>query len=492
MTGPTIQDDIMTILMRWRVHKFVVTADIARMYRQIKMHHEDAEYQRIVWRENEDEPIKDYKLTTVTFGMTSAPFSAVKTIHKLAEDESDKFPIASAAAKRDFYVDDFFSGTETIEETINLRREITEMMMKGGFQIRKWIANDERILQGVPVEERGVENIMAVDNSSTVKTLGLQWNPKTDYFTYKTAMIAESDIRPTKREFLSTTAKIYDPIGWLAPTIILIKILYQRLWVHQIEWDEQIPEEVNQIYQKYRIEFPLLEKASIPRWINTNKSKRLELHGFCDASNNAYAAVIYTKTIDDNGNIGVSLLTSKTRVAPIQKITIPKLELSAAVLLIRLINRAKKALNRNDMKCFAWSDSTITLAWIRNNSNKLPTFVANRVSEIKAEKLTWRHVPTHVNAADCASRGLTPSELLKHELWWKGPPFLYHDKESWPEDVTCTIEEAEKNEIQTFSTFTETDKKEPHHDGSWPLKKYSSFSKLHTNCTRCTKGNIRR
>lgn len=169
-----------------------------------------------------------------------------------------------------FYVDDFFSGCDSIENAIQLREEITGMMQRGGFQIRKWIANNEKILDGFPVEDRGIQNMLKVDINGTVKTLGLQWNPKTDSFSYKTAIVAESDQRPTKREFLSTTAKIYDPIGWLAPTIVLINILYQKLWVHQIEWDEQIPEEVNQIYQKYRIEFLLLEKASIPRWIKKN------------------------------------------------------------------------------------------------------------------------------------------------------------------------------------------------------------------------------
>lgn len=141
MTGPTIQDDIMTILLRWRTHKYVINGDIARMYRQIRMNKTDAEYQRIVWRENENKPIREYKLTTVTFGTTSAPYLAIRTIHQLAEDERQKFPKASIAAKKDFYVDDFFSGTNTIEETIELRQQVTDMMASAGFQIRKWITN---------------------------------------------------------------------------------------------------------------------------------------------------------------------------------------------------------------------------------------------------------------------------------------------------------------------------------------------------------------
>lgn len=210
MTGPTIQDDIVTILTRWRNFKFVITGDIARMYRQIKMDNQDAEYQRIVWRENEDEPIRDYKLTTVTFGTTSAPFSTIKTVKRLADDEKHNFPEASVAAKRDFYVDDFYSGADTIEMACKLREQTTDMLAKGGFQLRKLVANNEDILIGVPECDREFKQHFEFDSGETVKTLGLRWNPISDNFSYKTAEIATSNEIPTKRQFLSTTAKIYD------------------------------------------------------------------------------------------------------------------------------------------------------------------------------------------------------------------------------------------------------------------------------------------
>lgn len=198
---------------------------------------------------------------------------------------------------------------------------------------------------------------------NTVKTLGLRWNPVTDSFPYKTADMATSTHTPTKREFLSTTAKIYDPIGFLGATILLIKILYQKLWINNIGWDEKIPEDINKVYQQYRIVFPLLEKIRIPRWIHTSKSNtKAQLHGFCDASTDAYAAVIYLRIIDADGTIHVSLIASKTRVVPIkQRTTIPKLELNAAVLLTKLFKKVKHTMN-GDYRCIAWSDST--LSWI--------------------------------------------------------------------------------------------------------------------------------
>lgn len=479
MTGATIQDDIMTILCRWRAHKFVINGDIARMYRQIRMNESDAEYQRIVWREDETEPIRDYKLTTVTFGTTSAPYWAIKTIQRNADDERDNFPVAAEAAKKDFYVDDFYAGADTQQEAIELRTQITDMLHTGGFQIRKWISNDEAILQGIPEEEREIKNHVEFGSDNTVKTLGLRWNPTSDTFSYKTANIATSENVPTKREFLSTTAKIYDPVGWLGPTIILIKILYQKLWINKVQWDEKIPEEVNRVYQQYRREFPLLEQIRVPRWINITSSTRdAQLHGFCDASTDAYAAAVYLRIIRDNGDICVFLLASKTRVVPIkQRTTIPKLELNAAVLLTNLFRKIKHTM-KEDYSCIAWSDSTITLSWIKATDKKLPSYVATRVHDIQAAGLQWRYIPTDINPADCASRGLTPSELLQHELWWKGPQFLYLSEEHWPENLVPTIPE-ETAEAHVFSITTDDS------NGVLPLRDYSSFSRLQRVTAYC-------
>lgn len=479
LTGPTIQGDIMTILCRWRTYKFVINADIARMYRQIRMNDNDAEYQRIVWREDESEPIRDYKLTTVTFGTTSAPYWAIKTIQRNADDEKEHFPIAAAAAKKDFYVDDFYAGADTQEKAVELRTQITDMLNTGGFQTRKWISNDETILQGIPEEEREIKNHVEFGSDNTVKTLGLRWNPTSDTFSYKTANIATSENVPTKREFLSTTAKIYDPVGWLGPTIILIKILYQKLWINKIQWDEKIPEEVNRVYQQYRREFPLLEQIRVPRWIKiTSSTIDAQLHGFCDASTDAYAAAIYLRIIDAIGNISVSLLASKTRVVPIkQRTTIPKLELNAAVLLTNLFRKIKHTM-QGDYRCIAWSDSTITLSWIKATDKKLPSYVSTRVHDIQAAGLQWRYIPTDINPADCASRGLTPSELLQHELWWQGPQFLYQSEEHWPENLVPTAPE-ETPETHVFSITTDGP------NDVLPLQNYSSFSRLQRVVAYC-------
>lgn len=130
-------------------------------------------------------------------------------------------------------------------------------------------------------------------------------------------------------------------------------------------------------------------------------------------------------------------------------------------------------------RCIAWSDSTIALSWIRNTTTKLPAFVSNRVQQIQAKNLEWRYVPTDVNPADCASRGLTPSQLLEHTLWWKGPDFLLKPESEWPQNlVPTTSTDQGVKEVHVFSIFTENDK-------IWPLEKFSSFSKLQRVVAYC-------
>lgn len=475
MTGPTIQNDIVSILLRWRLYKYVITGDIARMYRQFKVHPYDTEFQRMVWRENENEPIMDYKLTTVTFGMTSAPFAATRTLHQLAKDEGPNFPKAAIRVGKEYYVDNLFSGDDTINETRELRTQMTNLLDKGGLNIREWMANEEEILMGISEQDRGIKEVIDLSEDNSVKTLGLQWIPGADNFVYRTQAITEFDEIPTKRQFLSITSKIYDPIGWLAPSTILIKILFQQLWIGGVKWDEKIPEKINRDFQQYRNEFGSLAELRIPRWLHSYKGDKIELHGFCDASTDAYAAVIYTRVVDKDDRVHVHLLTSKTRVAPIKSLTIPKLELCAATLLSKLFQKTRSVFETNDVQCYAWSDSTITLAWICNNSTKLPAFVEHRVKEIQKSKLDWRYVPTNLNPADCASRGLTPSQLIAHGLWWHGPEFLLENSKKWPENKAAikTID------VHVLSTSESTS------NDLWPLKKYSTFTKLQRVVAYC-------
>ena len=161
----------------------------------------------------------------------------------------------------------------------------------------------------------------------------------------------------------------------------------------------------------------------------------IQLHGFCDASEKAYGACIYLRSTDQRGIHQSALICSKSRVAPLKVATIPRLELCAANLLVKLYVITIKALPFQVHKTHFWSDSTIVLNWIDTPSYTLKTFVVNRVVEIQAttQAQNWHHVPTEDNPADLISRGQVPQDFLKNRLWTHGPQWLSQDSDTWPQ-----------------------------------------------------------
>ena len=181
-----------------------------------------------------------------------------------------------------------------------------------------------------------------------------------------------------------------------------------------------------------------LNSLKIPRHVLCKNAVSTELHGFSDASQGAYGACIYIRTVDQYRNVQVHLLSSKTRVSPLKSISIPRLELCAGLLLAQLFEKIRNSLTIQFDKYFLWSDSTVTLAWIRASPHNLQVFVGNRVAEI--QRLThvssWRYVPTDSNPADILSRGTSATVCKNSNLWFHGPPWLSKSSEYWPLDIS--------------------------------------------------------
>lgn len=305
-----------------------------------------------------------------------------------------------------------------------------------------------------------------------MKTLGIQWNPVTDTFAFKIDFPVGS-AQPTKRQFLSDAARLYDPLGWLAPSVILVKIMFQRCWELKLDWDDRLPPPLVDDWPQLCRSFEQLREMRIDRWVHTVSTSAVELHGFCDSSIHAYAAAVYLRTITTDGATRITLLCAKTKVAPLKTISLPRLELSGALLLCRLMQNVQTSMQFEQHSTVCWTDSTIVLAWIRGNPARRSVFVANRVAEIQRSYPIdhWRHVPTDYNPADCASRGVLPEQLAAHDLWWSGPPWLSQPPKCWPTQSTVddTTEEMRAKAV-TLKT---------HLDVSWTLKdKYSSLSQL--------------
>ncbi|GFS90224.1 integrase catalytic domain-containing protein [Trichonephila clavipes] len=298
--------------------------------------------QRILWRENMDEPIKTFELSTVTYGTTSAPFLATRTLKQLALDEAGNFPLGSSVVMSDMYIDDVLTGAETLLEAKELKNQLINIFAKGG------------------------------------------------------------------------------------PVVAKAKIFLQKLWMLKIDWTDLLPDTINREWRQFVESLQVVNDININRCIVVEQPEVIELHGFSDASQSAYGAVVYCKSITSDGKMLVHLIASKSRVAPTKQTTIPRLELCAAVLLAKLVHRVKQALKLNVTNTFLWSDSMIVLSWIRKESYQLKTFVANRIATIQemTSSEQWRYVATEDNPADFVSRGMDSLKLKTCELWWNGPKFL--------------------------------------------------------------------
>ena len=429
LTGPKLQEDLFDILLRFRSHQYVLTGDIEKMYRQIPIRPEDRKYQQILWRNSNGE-IDAYQLNTVTFGLSAAPYLALRCLKQLADDEGHQFPRASLVLRHDFYVDDALTGADTKEEVLSIRKELTDLLQSAGFNIRGWASNDPDILRGLSEQDKCRK--LQLGDSQTLKTLEVFWDSQVDAILYSVNTLADLP-RLIKRSIRSVIARIYDPLGLLAPVIIRAKIILQRVWSLKINWDESLPADLHSELSRYYTQLALINNVRFPRKTVIPAATRMELHDFCDASEKAYGACVYIRTISSDGTIQSHLLTAKSKVAPLKIQSIPRLELSGALRLATLIASVQKAITIKISRIVYWTDSTIVLQWIKSSPHMLKTFVANRVAEIqtKTNLSDWSHVPTADNPADLISRGQTPKEFLRPSIWKNGLEWLQQNEEHY-------------------------------------------------------------
>ncbi|XP_015111016.1 uncharacterized protein LOC107037141 [Diachasma alloeum] len=421
--GPTIQDDIFSLLLRFRLHPYVLTGDIEKMYRQVLVRPEDRQYQRILWRDGK-EPVRTFELNTVTFGLSAAPYLAIRCLHQLAKDEGHRHPGAARVLQSDLYVDDLLTGTQTGEEALD------KLVKLGGFNLRQWASNDPLILNELTSDS--VNHHLQIGDSTTLKTLGVLWNSSADTITY-TAKVSSNEA-VTKRIVLSETAKICDPLGLLSPVVIVAKIIVQKLWTLKIGWDTPLPSDIQEEWLQFYGQLQDISMVTFPRFALQEKSKEIQLHGFSDASQDAYGACVYLRPIRSSGEVKTTLLCAKSRVTPLKQLTIPRLELCGAQLLIKLIQGIKRTITINIDRTVYWTDSTIVLHWIHTPAHQLQTFVSNRIADIqsKSQPDNWRHVRTHDNPADLVSHGQPIQDFITSNIWFEGPSWLQAEESSWP------------------------------------------------------------
>lgn len=428
--GPTVQDDLLSILLRFRQHKYVVTSDVEKMYRAIQVEPSQRSLQQILFRFDPSEPLHTYILNTVTYGTASAPFLATRCLIALAEQCTD--PETKRAIAHDFYMDDYLGGGNSIEMVTKLCRNIINTLDSARFNLRKWRSNSTKILQTISEIKADKDKTLNLNNSSPSKTLGLHWNSESDNFFF--LLNLHQTFKVTKRTILSEISQVFDPLGLVGPCIVEVKLIIQQLWKTKSDWDEEVPINLKTSYLSLMQSLPSLNNINIPRWSFNDDTVTIEIHTFSDASERAYGASCYIKTVTSNGNIRVRLLASKNKIAPIKSSTIPRLELCAALLGTRLYIKIIKSLTVQFDRSFFWTDSTIVLGWLTAPSNRLKSFVRNRINEIheSTNGHSWSYVPSKENPADLVSRGARADVLSASSLWWIGPSFLHSTHTQFP------------------------------------------------------------
>lgn len=426
LVGPVVQSDLLSILLRFRTYSFVFTADIKMMYRQVLVVDNQRQYQRIFWRADPKEELRTYQLNTVTYGTASGPFLATRCLKQLALDIENSEPQVARVISKDFYVDDVLTGANSIEELIAIRKRVSEVLTSAELDLRKFMSNNRQVLGDICESDTDLRTL-EFNEHENCKTLGVIWNSNTDYIQYKINDSNMMAAKPTKRSILSVISAIFDPLGLISPVIVKAKLLIQALWQLQLGWDDVIPDSLQLDWLEIRNHLVHLNAISIPRQAVLQNSISIELHGFCDASMAAYGSCIYLRATDDLSNISTRLLIAKSKVAPLKRITLPRLELCGAHLLVNLTTTVKQSMPDTQFsKFFYWCDSTIALAWIKSAPNRWKTFVCNRVADIqdKTDISSWHHVRSELNPADIVSRGIVPQALKNSTLWWSGPSFL--------------------------------------------------------------------
>ncbi|XP_041968368.1 uncharacterized protein LOC121725422 isoform X4 [Aricia agestis] len=304
--GPNVQDDLLSILLRFRQHRYVVAGDIEKMYREVELIPEQRSLHRIIFREDPSMPLKTYTLNTVTYGTASAPYLATKCLVSLADLAQDSSTGARDAIRHDFWVDDFISGSNSISQTVQLCNEVKSILATAKFNLRKFKSNHKEILEQIAPSYNDTFNNNQINlceyaNNIASKTLGINWSCETDILSY--SINIENLEIVSKRHILSVISQIFDPLGLVTPCVIEAKLIMQKLWIAKCEWDDDVPINIKNEWLNFANTLHNLNQLKIPRWISCVNSIKNEIHTFSDASETAYGACVYIRSVDSNGFI---------------------------------------------------------------------------------------------------------------------------------------------------------------------------------------------
>ncbi|XP_059048547.1 uncharacterized protein LOC131843810 [Achroia grisella] len=454
LEGPDLLISLMRILFRFREEAVAVKADVEEMFLQIKIRKEDQPAQMFLWREDENQPPTTYKMAAMIFGATSSPFLAHAVRNKNAQEYNEMHPEAFRAITEAHYMDDYVDSYTTKEDAERMISQVDNVHKKAGFRLRGWTSNNINIMKNIP-KDRHAKNTTQAITKDEQKTLGMLWDSVNDVLKFNTSLnrvpreVYNMTRAPATRETLSTVMSIYDPLGLLSCYTITAKMLLQDLWRQKLGWDEPLPSEASENFAKWLMNLEHISRLELPRSYNGGSPVRSrQLHIFCDASKDAYAAAAYWRLEQENGDINTILAAAKAKVAPLKSQTIPQLELQAALIGARLGSNIVKDHRWIADAVFFWTDAQVVLQWIQNGNLRYTPYVSHRLGEI-AELTSvhqWKWITSKQNVADIATRpGYVPRN--PEDPWFRGPEFLSRPINEWPQQHSINEEQDDEQII---------------------------------------------
>ncbi|XP_067380798.1 uncharacterized protein [Channa argus] len=430
LTGPDLTNGLIGVLCRFRKHPIAVICDVEKMFHRFHVSQEDRDYFRFLWWENGDTSLepKEYRMKVHLFGAASSPGCANYGMKYLPSQNEKEYPAAANFIRKNFYVDDGLISVDSVNTAIHLVREAQSVCAKGKLHLHKFISNNRAVLETIPDSKRAgeIHDVgLNYDEYPGQTVLGIKWNVTSDTFSFKVNL----DEKPaTRRGILSTVASVFDPLGFLAPFLLLGKKILQEMCQRGIGWDEPLCKELKPQWESWLQDLKNLQQLQVPRCLvpfESSKIQRIELHHFSDASSLGYGQCSYIRVVSED-KVHCSLVIGKARVAPTKVVTIPRLELTAAVVSAVISSMLKEELELKIDQEYFWTDSRVVLGYINNEARRFHVFVANRVQRIRetTNPAQWYYVDTDQNPADHASRGLKVDELISSN-WFTGPKFLW-------------------------------------------------------------------
>ncbi len=420
LSGPNLLNEVTAVLLRYRSGLFSFSGDVKQMFLRIWMAPEDRPYHCFLWRDTPTQPMEVYQFQVHVFGNAGSPFVAVYTVKNHAQMYKESMPRAVAALQHSTLIDDVLDSADTLEEATADLQDVASILASANMTISKLHASHPDILSSFPEDQvaRGVIDMSRICQKEAelvnLKTLGIRYQAGEDRFGFE--MAVEVPAAWTRREVLKIFPRLYDPLGLVLPFTMVARIYFSKINKLTDTWDERF--EPHQEWITWLEELADLQTLFFPRCVKQELALDAQLHIFADASAEAYAAAAYLRSVDSKGAVSVRLVMAGGHVAPSKTQTIPRLELLAAVLSVKIRKYVVQHLKIVISRVYHWTDSLTVLYWINNDSTRFQAFVANNLNKIRraTDIEEWKWVPTDLNPADLPSRGVGLRRLLEDNL----------------------------------------------------------------------------